>query len=328
MQAMQEKFAELKKVLKRAKTALVISHIDPDGDSIGSMLAMGKVLSRMGLAVDCLSFDGVPRVYRFLPGADKVKKELEPGAHYDLLAAVDSSDIKRLGDKINLREIADVIVNIDHHPDNTHYADINYVEKCSASAELVFKITKYLKVVIDREIAENLYVALITDTGNYRYENTSAFTFVMAEQLLKAGINTHEITTRIYDTKSLASLRILALALSTLETTPDKKAAWVGVTQDMMERVGARGEDLVGLVDIIRSVDGVEVAILFRQDHDRIKINFRSKERINVSEIARRFGGGGHVRAAGAVVNDSMDNAKTKVIAEVSKYLKALQYLV
>jgi phosphoesterase RecJ-like protein len=324
----RETLATLKKALKSARTALVVSHIDPDGDSIGSMICVGMILTGMGINTDLYSQDGVPRIYRFLPGVEKVKNEARADLHYDLLIAVDSSDIKRLGDRFSPKEIANIIINIDHHPDNSKYGNINYVEKSSSTAEMVFKLTKYLKVEVTKPMAENLYVALITDTGNYRYENTSFATFAMAGELLQAGLDTHEITTKIYDTKSIASIRIHALALSTLETSPDRKVAWVCVTQEMMEKVGAKGEDLVGLVDVIRSIEGVEVAILFRQEHDKVKVNFRSKEKVNVSEIAKRFGGGGHIRAAGAILEDTVENVKKKVVPEVLKYMKALKYLV
>jgi bifunctional oligoribonuclease and PAP phosphatase NrnA len=325
---MRETFGKINNAFKSARTALIVSHVDPDGDSIGSMISVGMILTGMGVEVDLYSEEGVPRIYRFLPWADKVKKQIQENIKYDLLISVDASDIKRLGNRVSDKGIANQIINIDHHPDNTRYGDINYVRLSSSTAELVFHLIKYLKVPITKEIAENLYVALITDTGNYRYENTSKGTFDMAGELIAAGVDTHAITTKIYDTKTLASIRVLALALSTMETSADKKAAWVCVTQEMMDQVAAKPEDLVGLVDIIRSIDGVEIAVLFRQERDKVKINFRSKEKINVSEIAKRFGGGGHVRASGAVIVDSMENAKNKVVSEIEKYIKALKYLV
>ncbi|MBN2057305.1 MAG: bifunctional oligoribonuclease/PAP phosphatase NrnA [Candidatus Saganbacteria bacterium] len=325
---MKEIFNAIKKALKSAKIALIVSHVDPDGDSIGSMNAMAFVLSAMGIKVDLYSQDGVPKIYRFLPGSDNVKQRLEQNKRYDLLVAVDASDIKRLGDKLKVDGLARMIINIDHHPDNTQYGDINYVQQSSSTAELIYRMLKHFKIKIEEPVAENLYVALITDTGNYRYENTSVDTFIMAEDMLKAGVDTHAISTRIYDTKSIASIRIMAEALATLEISPDRKAAWAVVTQAMMDKAGAKGEDLVGLVDQIRSIDGVEVAVLFREDQGKVKVNLRSKSRVNVSDIARRFKGGGHYRAAGAVLSDDIQTAKKKVIAEVLKFLKASQYLV
>lgn len=307
---------------------MVVSHIDPDGDSIGSMIAMAMIMTGMGITTDLYSKDGIPRAYRFLPWVEKVKNELRDDLHYDLLVAVDSSNLNRLGESVDIKELANQTINIDHHPDNTKYGDMNFVEKCSSSAELVYRLIKYLKIDITKEMADNLYAALITDTGNYRYENTSAATFEMAGELIKAGVDTHEITTKIYDTKSAASIRMLAAALATLETSPDRKAGWITVTQEMMDKVKAKGEDLVGLVDLIRSIEGVEVAIQFREERDNVKVNLRSKDRVNVSEIAKRFGGGGHIRAAGATIPGDIENAKKKVIAEVIKYLKAIKYLV
>ncbi|MFA6549113.1 MAG: bifunctional oligoribonuclease/PAP phosphatase NrnA [Candidatus Margulisiibacteriota bacterium] len=324
---MQNLASQIKKAVKRARSALVIAHIDPDGDSIGSMLAFGFILERMGLTVNFYSQDGVPKIYHFLPGADRIKNKLDPNQRYDIIAALDSSDVKRLGEKLPSLEIGKIIINIDHHPDNTGYGDINYVEKCSSTAELIYRLAKELKTHIDLSIAENLYVALITDTGNFRYENTSIETFKMAADLLKAGINTHEITTRIYDTKTIASIRIQGAALSSLEISPDRKAAWVVITRELMEKLGAKSEDLIGLVDRVRSIEGVEVAILFREEKNEIKINFRSKDRVNVSDVAKHFGGGGHIRAAGAVVPGNMPDVKTKVTTEVAKYLQAAKYL-
>jgi phosphoesterase RecJ-like protein len=326
---MKEELNCIKKRLKSARTALVASHVDPDGDSIGSMNAMAIVLSYMGLAVDVYSQDGVPKVYRFLPGSDKVRNKVEPNKKYDLLIAVDASDLKRLGDKIDARSISKAIINIDHHPDNTNYADCNYVEGLSSTAELIYKLIKFLKLKITHDIADNLYVALITDTGNFRYENTSVGTFIMAQDMLKAGVKTHDICTRIYDNKSLVGIRIGAAVMAGMETTPDRKIAWASVTQEMMDEQNAKSEDLVGLIDMIRSIEGVEVAVLFREDHGKIKVNFRSKLKTNVSEIARRFGGGGHFRAAGAVIEGSnLETAKKLVVHEVKKYIVASQFLV
>ncbi|MFC1511124.1 bifunctional oligoribonuclease/PAP phosphatase NrnA [Candidatus Margulisiibacteriota bacterium] len=319
--------AAIKKAVLGAKTALVASHIDPDGDSIGSMLALGMILSGMGVTVDFFSHDGVPKIYRFLTGADKVRRVPRANRIYDILFAVDSSDLSRLGKVTSLHNISRTIINIDHHPDNTLYGGINYVEKVSCTAELIYKLAKHLNIKINRPIAENLYVALITDTGNFRYENTSVETFVMAGNLIRAGVNTHRISTQIYDTKSQASIRIQAAALSQMEISAEGKFAWVAVSEKMMKDAGAKSEDLIGLVDQIRSIEGVEVAVLFRQDHDRVKVNFRSKHKINVSEIAKQLGGGGHIRAAGAIISGKLDEVTKKVLPEIQKYLKAAKYL-
>ncbi|MBU1027057.1 MAG: bifunctional oligoribonuclease/PAP phosphatase NrnA [Candidatus Margulisbacteria bacterium] len=326
---MKETLTKIKKAIKGAQTALLASHVDPDGDSIGSMLATGMILSQFGVEVDYYSKDGVPRIYRFLQESGKVKKKITANKRYDLLITLDSSDIKRVGGDLPETGLAKLVINIDHHPDNTKFADINFVEKSSSTAELVYYLAKSLKAKIALAVAECLYVAIITDTGNFRYENTSANTLAIAEDLLKAGVSPPEITTRIYDTKSVASIRVQAAALSSLEISPERNVAWATATKEMMEKNHAKAEDLVGLVDQIRSIDGIEVAILFREEDGKVKVNFRSKSKINVSEIARVFGGGGHMRAAGVIFeNKAIEQAKDEVIKEVLKRIKASKYLV
>ncbi|MGB9613500.1 MAG: DHH family phosphoesterase [Candidatus Margulisiibacteriota bacterium] len=319
---------KIKGALKNAKNAILAVHIDPDGDAVGSMLGLGMMLEKKSLYVTYYSADGVPKIYKFLPGAEKIKSEIYPSSQFDLALVIDSSDLSRLGNKINLKQIASLIINIDHHPDNTNFGDINYIAKTSSVAEQIYELGKYLRIKMDKKIAECLYVAMITDTGNYRYENTSEKTFKIAAELLRAGISTHELTTRIYDTKSMASIRIMAKALSHLKISEDHKVAWASVTEEMMKEVGAKGEDLIGIVDQIRALDGVEVAILFRQDKNKVKINFRSKTKVNVSELAKHFGGGGHHKAAGAIIEGAIEDVEKKVISEVLSYLEKMKYLV
>lgn len=318
---MKKILEDIKKALKNVKTALVISHIDPDGDSIGSTLALGAMLDKLGINTTLFCEDGVPRIYRFLDGAEKIKKKLALSEHFHIAFAVDASDEERLGKKVNLREAAKIIVNIDHHPDNALFGDINYVSQRSSAAEMIYRLCKYLKIKMDPGIAEALYVALITDTGNFRYETTSTDTFTMATELLRAGVKTHALTTRVYDNKSIASLRVCSAALANLELSPDRKIAWTSVSEEMMGKFGAKPEDLIGLVDRIRSVEGIEVAILFRQEGNKIKINFRSKEKVDVSAIAACFGGGGHHKAAGATIEGDDGPVKQRVIETVEKFM-------
>jgi len=325
---MKKELEKIKELLKNAKTALIAVHIDPDGDAIGSMLALGMVLEQKGLTVTHYCADSVPKIYRFLPGVERIKRELLLEQRFDLAFVLDSSDISRPGDKIDLRHAAPVIVNIDHHPDNTRFGDVNYVMNASSVAEEIYGIAHYLKAKIDKRIADCLYAALITDTGNFRYENTTAETFLIAADLIKAGVNTHEISTRIYDTKPYSSIKIRARAMKDVKFAADNHVAWVVATEAMMEEVGAKADDLIGLVDIVRSIEAVEVAILFREEKGKVKINFRSKDKINVGGIAKRFGGGGHVKAAGAAIEGEISSVVDMVIAEAVKYVKASSYLV
>jgi len=293
------------------------------------MLGLGHLLQLSGVTVHYLCVDAVPRVYGFLPGADKIKKNLPFNQIFDLLFVVDSSDLSRIGDKTtDFRAVAKKIVNLDHHPDNTNFGDINCVGSASSAAEVVFDLAAYLKLPFNKQIAECLYVGLITDTGNFRYENTSVKTFCMAAELMKYGINTHDITTRIYDTRTVKAVKIAALALANVQFAGEGKICWSAITGEMMEQVGAMGEDVIGIVDHLRSIEGVEVAIFFREKEGMVKMNFRSKSRVNVSEIARKFGGGGHIKAAGAGMAGPIEKVEALVIAETEKHIQALKYLV
>jgi phosphoesterase RecJ-like protein len=325
---MKKSCQEIKSALKNAKSAIIACHVDPDGDAIGSMLALGMVLEQLGLAVYYYSQDSVPKIYRFLAGSDKIKREITNFTHFDLAFVVDSSDISRIGDKIDLRQVASRIVNIDHHPDNTQFGDINCVKKSSCVGELIFDLAAALKIKVDKKMADCLYTSIITDTGNFRYDNTGVKTFLIAADLLRAGVNTHELTTRIYDNKSVQAVRIAGRALAGIKFSEDRQVGWSVVTEAMMEEVGARAEDVVGIVDAIRSIEGVEVAIFFREEKGKVKINFRAKERVNVSEIARRFGGGGHLKAAGAVASGPIGEVEHTVTRDVIKHLGALKFLV
>jgi len=325
---MKKVLDEIRKAVKKAKTALIATHIDPDGDAIGSQVALGMILEKLGLSVSLYCADEVPRAYRFLAGTEKVKREVFPQNNFDIVFVVDCSVLDRAGDKIDLRKLSGLMINIDHHPDNSQFGDINYVMKTSSVSEEIFDICQYFKIKIDKPIADCLYTAMITDNGNFRYENTTPKTFKIAAELLKAGVDTHDLTTRIYDNRSISAIKLSARAMLELKTSPDRKIAWSTVTEKMMLDTAAKGEDLLGMVDRIRSIEGVEVAILFREDKGRVKINFRSKDRVNVSEIARRFGGGGHAKAAGAIVEGPLDKAQEKVVTEVQKQLEALKFLV
>lgn len=323
---MKKELAKISRLLKNAKTAIIASHVDPDGDSIGSTLALGAALEKIGLTVTLYCADQVPQIYRFLYGSEKIKRTLPLQPRYHLAFMLDSSDLCRVGEKIDLRSLAPTLINIDHHPDNTKFGDVNYVKGTASVAEVVFELLRYLKVKIDRPIANCLYAAMITDTGNFCYSNTTVKTFLIAAELLKAGVKPHEIATRIYETRTISSIKIAARALSELKFSADHKAAWTSVSEKMMAETGAKGEDLVGIVDRIRAIDGVEAAVFFREDNGKIKINFRSKDKANVSEIARRFGGGGHVRAAGAAVDGGLEETASRVMAEVQKHLKAISF--
>ena len=305
-----------------ANSVFLATHEVPDGDAIGSMIAVHLGLKAMGKKSVMYCKDPVPEIYKFLPESSKVTSSYNAGDRYDLALVLDCGDAKRVNDKINLHEVGAKVVNIDHHPDNTKFGDINVIESISSVSQMIYELFKMMDVQITKEIAECLYTGIMTDTGNFRYDYTTADTFAVAEALARAGANISSIAMSIYETKTLSSIRILGAAMYRLENSESGKVAWTVLPKQLMTSLGAKSEDLTGLVDHIRSIKGVEVAILFREEDDGIKINFRSKFKVNVSDIAKKLGGGGHIRASGAVLQGSLEDVKEKVLKEVFKVIK------
>jgi len=308
--------ADIKQLVQSSKTAILAAHVDPDGDTLGSMIGLALILKKLGLKCTLYSADGIPKTYRFLPHAEEVLNH-PPKAEFDLLITVDASDISRIGSrKISAKKI----INIDHHPDNTNFGDINYVELLSAVAEQVYNLAREFGVEIDKEIANLLYISIITDTGNFRYSNTLPSTFEVARELVEHGANPSVCATQVYDNHSVEGLKILALALLNIKTVKKGRVVYSIITHQMIVECGAHGEDLVGIIDHLRTVETAEVAIMFREEErDKYKINFRSKGAVNVSKIAKSFGGGGHVQASGCVIEGEGEEIIKKVLDRVLK---------
>jgi len=312
---------QIKKELAKARTALVMCHVDPDADTVGSMVAMMLILKGLGKRVKMLSLDPLPHTYDFLPHVREIKCHISANERFDVAITVDAGDVGRLGGLL-LKNHSKLVINIDHHPDNTMYGGINLVEKVSSTAELIYDLCKYLKVPITKDIATCLYTAIITDTGNFRYENTAVSTFNIAADLVKSGASPSIIASAIYENNPVSSLRLLALSLNRIRTAFGGKVVWSVVTLSMIKSANAAGEDITGIVDHIRSVMGASVAILFREEPaGLIKINLRSRNKVNVGKIANSLGGGGHARASGVVMRGPLNSVIKKVLNAVSKHV-------
>jgi len=313
---------EVIKAIRSAKSAIILTHIDPDGDAIGSMLAVHLALKKAGKKTFMYCRDPVPEMYRFLPDADKVKNEIKPGRTFDVAIVLDCAYSSRVNRTVDLKSLTGKVINIDHHPDNSKFGSINLVEKISSVAEILFKLLKKMNVNITKNIAACLYTGIMTDTGNFRYDYTTADTLAVAESLARSGAEISKIAMQIYETKTMSSIKVLGAAMYRLESSESGYVAWTVLPKQLMDSLGAKSEDLTGLVDYIRSIKGVEVAVLFREECDGIKVNFRSKFNVNVSQIAKNLGGGGHIRASGAELKGPLESVKEKVLAEVFKVIK------
>jgi len=313
-------------ILKREKYFNLISHMLPDGDSIGSLLAMGLGLSKIGKKVMMFTPGHVPPKYAFIKGADIILNDKNLFDNTGSIAVVlDSSDPDRLGDFSDIVMENGNIINIDHHVTNQFFGTYNLVNaEASATGEILFHLLRDLKVDMDEDIAEALYVAISTDTGSFKYDNTKSDTHRVAASLLEYSINPGSLSHKIFDERPLAFYTLLKEALSSLEFYEKQRIAVMTLSRDIRERSGATSDDLDGIVNYSRDIEGVELGILFYADSDdEVKVGFRSKN-LDVSDLAGRLNGGGHVRAAGCRLQGNYEQVKNRVMAEALKMLKDL----
>jgi len=312
--------SEIARVLAGSRQVILGGHVMPDGDSLGATAALGLALESAGKRVVLASPDPVPETYDFLPGAQRFRiGEAGLDGDYDLFVALDCSVPDRLGVLQNLLLRPELtVVGIDHHAGGeAHFARYFYVDpQAAATGEIIFDLLELMRLPITPEIAACLYTALVTDTGSFRYQNTTPATHRRAARLIELGADAPRLNTLLFSRRSLIHLRLLQNALATLAMSLDGRVAWMHVTLEMMENLGAKEEHTDGLIDYVRSIRGVEVAVIFRETAPgQFKIGFRSKERVDVHRLAAMFGGGGHVRASGAVVRGEAERIIPRVIA-------------
>jgi len=290
----------------------------PDGDCVGSVGALGLALRQLGKEVTMALPDPVPEVYRFLPGTgDFLVGEEALAKDYDIFLVLDCSVPDRLGALRALLERPLVVCNLDHHVSSHSFADYNYIDpRSAATAEIVQDLCLLLGAEITPEVATCLYAGIVADTGSFQYENTTPDTHRRAAWLIERGVPAVKVNIRLHDEKPLAHLKVLGAVLPTLRISPCGRVAWMRVTRGLLENLKAKDEHVNGLINYARSVQGVEVALLFREiATGRCKISFRSKEAVDVDRLAARFGGGGHVRAAGCVLEGDLDALEERVVA-------------
>lgn len=295
---------------------LVTSHENPDGDAVGSTMALGYFLQGLGKAVTIYYCDPLPDNYRFLPMADKVVYSI-PDQPFDICFVLDAGELKRAGEAICSFGRFGKIINIDHHPYGEKFGDLNLIDSgASATGAIIYRIIKAAGHPIDYNTALCVYTAIVTDTGSFRYSNADPEAFRISGELVELGINPWLVAEKLYESQPRKRLELLALALSTLTVSDGGNFASVTVTLDMYAKTGSSAELTDGFVNYPRSIHGVEVAVLFREvKHEVFKVGFRSKGKVNVSALAAAFGGGGHHNAAGCTVFGPLDEVKKNVFS-------------
>ncbi|MDD4569046.1 MAG: bifunctional oligoribonuclease/PAP phosphatase NrnA [Tepidanaerobacteraceae bacterium] len=315
-------FSNFYNLIETNSNFIVTSHISPDGDSVGSVLAMTLALLKFQKRVVPVINDDIPKKYKFLPGSNLISKET-PGIIYDVLIALDCGDRERLGFEKKLCEYARVIVNIDHHKSNTYFGDLNIVDSNASSVgEILYRLLEG-KVEVDYDIALSLFTSIITDTGSIRYSNTTPLSLKILAHLMDKGVRPDYISRQVFEKRSFKSISLLKLVLDTLEISVDGKLASIYITKDMMEVTGAKDEDTDGIINHVREIEGVEVAVMFKENAESlIKVGFRSNEWFNVRQIAEQFNGGGHLRAAGCNVKLPLAKTRDVVLDTVKRHME------
>ncbi len=319
-------------VLQKEDNFLITAHIRPEGDSIGSQLAMAILLQKLGKKVTIINEDLPPEIYHFLPQCEKIltySPEYER-SRFDVALVLDCNQIERVGKVASRVRNAPIIINIDHHPDSSGIGEYNYIDtNASACAEQIYIIIKAMNFKLDYDLALPIYVGIMTDTGSFKQVNTTSLSHQIVADLLNYGIEPNEIASQIYEVNTTDSVKLLGQILSTLKTIQNGRIIIANITQKMLSKTGFMTDiEPERIINQIRSIKGVEVILLFRDlGQNKVKVNLRSKVSFNVSEIAKIFNGGGHLRASGCVIEGTLQEVEKRVLQEVEKKLTLQRHL-
>lgn len=312
---------KISKMLFESKNILILPHVSADGDAIGSCLALYNGLIKLGKNPLICTEEKVPLTFTYLQGAENIVvfneySENLKNENFDCAISLDSGDFERLGKRGDLFSNILNTANIDHHRTNTFFAKFNYVDiKSASTGEIVFELINNMGIELDKAISESIYNAIISDTGGFRFSNTTSKTHEIAAKLLSLGVDNAEISRKLFDTTSFEKIKLISLAAGKIELYSDGKIAIIELTNEMLKESGASQEDSDGIVNIVRNLMGVEVGVLIKDKAEgEVKVSMRSNYYVDVSEIACELGGGGHMRAAGYSVYKPINEAKQDII--------------
>jgi phosphoesterase RecJ-like protein len=309
-----QSIAAILKVIYAGQRFLVCSHSGPDGDAVGSMLAMGMLLEQMGKRADLVTADRIPIVYRGLPGADRIRTAMRVHGPYDAAILLECDGVERTGLE-GLEKFP--LINIDHHASGIEFAQINWIDREAACVgEMVYRLYQALDARITPEAANCIYTTVLTDTGGFVYGGTGASTFGLAQELTLAGADPIRIAQQVYFSTPISKLLLLGAALQNLHR--EGRLAWLWITHQDMVRSCAAEEDCEGIVNYALSIAEVEAAVFLRESPENcIHVSLRSKGKINVAEIAEQLGGGGHERASGCTLAGPLARAREQILGEL-----------
>ena len=317
---------ELEKIASNSSSIVITSHINPDGDSIGSILALWLALKQRHKNVEVFINEKLPDKYGFLPRSKHIKKyEDIKGKKFDLFFALDCGNEERLGNSIEIMKKSKIIVNIDHHISNTKFGDINIVDIYSSSTcEMIYSIIKDMGLVMNQQIATCIYTGIVTDSGNFMYDNVTEKTHVIVAELMRTNIAKQDIIYNLYQRRSVNSSRFLGYSLTNMDVELEGRLAIFQISSDMLKKFNISNDDVEGLVNYGRDIESVDIAVSITETNDgEVKLSFRSKhDDVDVRAFAQLFNGGGHKKASGAVLTATLNEAKNQVIEKAKQFVR------
>jgi phosphoesterase RecJ-like protein len=317
------KISKISKIIKQSKTFFIAGHIKPDGDSIGSALALASVLNRIGKKAYVYSIDEIPQFVKFLKGSSKIKKMTRKNDRFGCAIILESVNFSRIGDVITTAQTKKII-NIDHHLTYTDFGNVNYIVPSSSStAELVLNIFEYMKIKLLKHEAECLYTGIVTDTGCFQQVNTMPNSHIASAKLMECGVDVNKVYKEIYEKGSIKALKLQGLALYGIKTILNNKVSYILLTKNIFKKTGTSEGDSEGVVNYTLRIDGVIVGCVFKEvDGQTTKVSFRSVRDFNLLKVVCEFGGGGHKNAAGCTINTGINEAVKIVVDILRKKLK------
>lgn len=309
--------------LKNSNNLFLATHTNPDGDAIGSLIAMGLSLEALNKRTTLYNESPIPAVYRFLPFADRIVNYVDKANIYDTAIILDCSDLERIGKAVSMVNKIPIIINIDHHITNTCYGDFQLIKTSAcATTEIVYKLMKDMAVPINKAIAASIYTGILTDTGSFRFSNTNRAAFEICEEMVELGVDPYSIAQHVYGTYSLGRIKLLNMALDSIEISYNGRLSMMTLTRDMFYETDTRTEDADGLINYAKSIEDVKVAVLIQELQNKNKqfhVSLRSNGTVNVAEIASSFGGGGHFNAAGFSIESTLSDLKSQIFKLADK---------
>jgi phosphoesterase RecJ-like protein len=310
--------------LKNSRRVLLATHVNPDGDAIGSLVAMGLTLEALGKTVTLLCESPIPAVYKFLPATDIITRVYPQAGSFDTAIILDCGGFDRVGEAFSEIEKIDTIINIDHHVTNNGFGDCVVVDTAAcATSEIIYRLIKVLDVDISPGMATAIYTGIFTDTGSFRFSNTNQAAFSICEEMVAGGVDPYKVAQNVYGTYSLGRIKLLNLALDSIELAACGKVSIMTLTREMLAETKTNPEDVDGLINYARRIEDVKLAALLQELENggrngdqtpRFHVSLRSDGSVDVAEIAAAFGGGGHAVAAGFNIDSPLAEIKAKIL--------------